>query len=93
MTLANVASQLPAWYELLHQVGLERRRNAAARAALRAGWFGLGLVAGGGLAVLLTPRSGPEVRQRLGRQARRARDYVASETDAGGNGAAAGQAG
>jgi len=77
MTLANLAAHAPAWYELLHQVGLQRRRSLAARTASRAGWFGLGVVAGSGLAVLLTPRSGPEVRERLSWQARRARDYVA----------------
>jgi len=80
MTLANLASQAPAWYDLLHQIGLERSRSRAVRAATRAGWFGLGAIAGGAVAILLTPRTGPEVRERLGEQARRARDYVAPET-------------
>lgn len=81
MTLANLAAHAPAWSDLLHQVGLERRRSLAARNATRAGWFGLGLIAGSGLAVLLTPRNGPEVRERLGHQARRAREYVAPRED------------
>jgi hypothetical protein len=76
MTLANLAAHAPAWYDLLNQVGLQRRQTLAYRAAARAGWIGLGVLAGGGLAILLTPRSGPEMRERLGQQAQRARDYV-----------------
>ena len=83
MTLANIAAHAPAWYELLHRVGLESRRSLALRSAQRAGWFGLGLVAGGGLALLLTPRTGPELRERLGEQAKRAREYVAPGDDGG----------
>jgi hypothetical protein len=82
MTLANLAAHAPAWYDLLNQVGLQRRQTAATRAATRAGWFGLGVLAGSGLAVLLTPRSGPEMRQRLGEQAQRARDYVTPTDEA-----------
>ena len=51
------------------------------RAASRAGWIGVGMAVGSGLAMLFTPRSGPEVRERLGEQAKRARDYVAPHED------------
>jgi hypothetical protein len=80
MTIANLASQAPMAYELLRRIGLERRRSRAVRAATCAGWLGVGLALGGGLAMLLTPRTGPEMRERLGEQAKRARDYVAPGT-------------
>ena len=76
MTIANLASHAPAVYELLHRIGLERRRSRAIRAAKCAGWMGVGLAVGSGLALLLAPRSGPETRERLGEQAKRARDYL-----------------
>jgi len=76
MTLANLTAHAPAAYELLHRVGLERRRSRARRAASRAGWLGLGVVLGGGLALLVAPRSGPKMREQLGERARRARDYL-----------------
>jgi len=81
MTIANLASYAPAAYELLNRVGLERRSSRATRVAVRAGWIGIGVAVGGGLALLLTPRSGPELRGRLGEQAKRARDYVVATGD------------
>ena len=80
MTIANLASQSPKAYALLRRIGLERRRSRAIRAATCAGWLGAGFILGGGLAMLLTPRSGPAMRERLGEQAKRARDYVAPGT-------------
>jgi len=77
MTLSNLSAHAPTAYHLLRQVGLQRRRSRARRAASAAGWVGLGAVLGGGMALLLTPRSGPQMREQLGEQARKARDYVA----------------
>jgi hypothetical protein len=77
MTIADLASRAPSAYDLLNRIGLERRRSRAMRAASRAGWIGVGMAVGSGLALLFTPRSGPEVRERLSEQAKRARDYVA----------------
>jgi hypothetical protein len=76
MTIANFASHAPKAYELLHRIGLDRRRSRAIRLASCAGWIGVGMAVGGGLALLLTPRSGPEMRERLGEQGKRARDYL-----------------
>jgi hypothetical protein len=81
MTIADLASRAPSAYDLLYRIGLERRRSRAMRAASRAGWLGVGMAVGSGLALLFAPRSGPEVRERLGEQARRARDYVAPSED------------
>ena len=77
MSIADLATRAPSAYDLLNRIGLERRRSRARRAASCAGWLGVGMAVGSGLAMLLTPRSGPEVRERLGEQAKRARDYVA----------------
>jgi hypothetical protein len=80
-SLATIAANAPAGYEMLRWVGLERRRSRVARVATSAGWFGAGVALGSGLALLLTPHSGPEMRRKLSRQARRARDYVADEAN------------
>jgi hypothetical protein len=77
MTLANLASHAPSAYDMLYRIGLERRRSRAIRAASRAGWIGIGMAVGGGLALWLAPRFGSEVREAIGEQARRARSYVA----------------
>jgi len=74
--LANLASRAPIAYELLHRIGLERRRSRAIRAASCAGWIGVGMAVGSGLTLLLTPRTGAEMREHLSDRAKRARDYV-----------------
>ena len=74
--LANLASRAPIAYELLHRIGLERRRSRAIRAASCAGWIGVGMAVGSGLTLLFTPRTGAEMREHLGERAKRARDYV-----------------
>jgi hypothetical protein len=96
MTIADLASRAPSAYDLLYRMGLERRRTRTMRTAARAGWIGVGIALGGGLAMLFTPRSGPQVRERLGEQARRAREYVApsdDEHDLGGRAASAASSG
>jgi len=73
-TMSNLASYAPSAYELLQRIGLERRRSRAMRAATRAGWIGVGMAMGSGLAFLLSSRNG---RERIAETARRAREYVA----------------
>jgi hypothetical protein len=82
MVLGKLASEAPGAYALIHQVRHLRRRARMARALQRAGWFGAGVAAGGGLALLLSPRTGPEMRERLSERVRRARDYVVGEEEA-----------
>lgn len=79
--LADLAAQAPHMVQLLNRVGQRRRRARAARVAQSAGWFGAGIALGTGLAALLTPKSGPELRRRLSTQARRVRNYVAPAED------------
>ena len=75
--LANLADRAPSVSEVLYRLGLERRRSRAKRAATCAGWLGVGMAVGSGLAVLFAPRNGAQTRERLAERAKRARDYVA----------------
>lgn len=77
-SLAMIAATAPQTYDVLRWVGLERRRTRMARAAAGFGWFGVGMAVGSGLALLLTPHDGPEMRRRLSDQVRRARDASSS---------------
>jgi hypothetical protein len=70
-------------YQLLSRVRFDRRRTRAARLAQSAGWFGAGLAVGTGIATLLTPNSGPEMRRRLSKRAQRVRNYVAPKHNGG----------
>ena len=90
VSLAGLAAtQAPQLYERLSRIGSQRRqRRQAVRVAQSAGWFGAGVVLGTGLAALLTPNSGPEMRRRLFSRAQRVRDYVAPKA----NGADTGEA-
>jgi hypothetical protein len=74
--LASLASHASQAYALLHRIGLEPRRSRAIRVASRAGWIGVGMAVGSGLTLLLTPRTGPGMRQHLGERAKHARDYA-----------------
>jgi hypothetical protein len=75
MTISkSLAPYAPIAYELLHRIGLDRRRSRAIRLAACAGWIGVGMAVGSGLTLLLTPRSGPEMGDHLGEQGKRARD-------------------
>jgi hypothetical protein len=76
-SLAGLAAQAPQMYDLLHRVGLQRRRNRAARMARSAGWFGAGVAVGAGLSSLLSQGGGQQLKERISTQARRVRDYVA----------------
>ena len=76
MTIANLGTQALNIYDLMQRIGIHRRRSRALRLASSAGWIGAGMAVGGGLALLLTPRSGSEMRERLGERAKRARDYL-----------------
>jgi len=78
-SLAQLAAQAPSLYQLLGRVGIVRRRRRAARVASSAGWFGAGVAVGSGLATLLAPENGREMRRRLSSRARRVREYLAPE--------------
>lgn len=76
-SLTSLAAQAPDFYKLANAVGQYRRRRRAERIIHRAGWIGAGALVGVGLAALLTPKTGPEIRRKISDQAGRVRDYVA----------------
>jgi len=78
MNLSQLSNQIPTVLALAERVGLQRRRSLRRRRAERAGYFGAGLALGSGLAVLLSPKSGPETRSRLRARLDQAREYVTS---------------
>ena len=80
-SLADLAAQAPNLYQLMNRVGAQRRRRRAASVAERAGWLGAGLALGAGVATLLTPNTGAEMRRRLSARAQRVREYVAPKSN------------
>lgn len=52
--------------DVLHALGLERKRSAASKMMPMIGIFGAGLLVGAGIALLLSPKSGREVRDAIG---------------------------
>lgn len=80
-SLAALAAQAPNLYRLVNRVGAQRRRRRAASFAERAGWLGAGLALGAGVATLLTPKTGAEMRHRLSARAQRVRAYVAPRSN------------
>lgn len=81
MALSQIASSAPALYDLARKVGLDYRRVRALRTASRLGWAAAGIAVGGGVALLLAPRSGAEVRAQLATRAQRAKEYVVPPKD------------
>jgi hypothetical protein len=65
--------------DVLEKVGLETRRTIPERMLPGIVLFGAGLIVGAGLAALLTPRSGPELRNQL--KSRLGRESCCSEHD------------
>jgi hypothetical protein len=66
---------------LLHALGLARRSQTGGHGLQALGLLGLGLVAGGALALLLAPSSGAQLRDQLARRLRRDRDADGREVD------------
>ncbi len=82
-SLTDLAVQAPHFYELANTVGQFRRRRRAEHIARRLGWLGAGALVGAGVAALVTPKSGAEIRRRISDQAGRVRDYVAGSISEG----------
>jgi len=51
--------------EILGLLGLEKKPSPGATLASALGTFGVGLLVGAGIALILAPKSGPELRQEL----------------------------
>lgn len=54
--------------DLLEMVGLERRRSAADWVLPAVGFFGLGMLVGAGLGLMLAPKPGAQLREDLRRR-------------------------
>lgn len=54
--------------DILRSVGLERRRSTMDAVLPALGWVGVGTVIGAGVALLLAPSSGKELRERVSQQ-------------------------
>jgi hypothetical protein len=62
--------------DVLARLGLETRKTATDYLLPALGVFGAGLVVGAGVALMLAPKSGSELRGDLGRTARRVKSRV-----------------
>jgi len=69
--------------DILSALGLASRRSASQRALGTVGLLGLGAIIGAGVALLLAPSSGENLRGDLGRRIRRFSPDIASDTPNG----------
>jgi hypothetical protein len=72
--------------DVLGVLGLEARRSDTSRVLKTLGTFGIGLIVGAGVALLLAPKAGSELRQNL--RAKLRRDGKAGADTLAGNGSA-----
>lgn len=64
--------------EILHMLGMEARRDTGTVVASALAVFGLGVVVGAGVGLLLAPRTGRELRKDIGQRIRHAPEAVAA---------------
>ncbi len=64
-TASNLIGQLPNRHEVLAALGLETRRSVSADVIQALGFVAAGAIVGASLAILLTPKSGPQMRSEL----------------------------
>ena len=66
--------------EILRLLGLEKKSSPGAGLAAALGTFGVGLLVGAGVALILAPKPGRELRQEIGDRLRRGPNEVKEET-------------
>lgn len=71
--------------DILHALGLEKKRSSTEKMLPMIGVFGAGLLVGAGIALLLSPKSGREIRDAIGGQVSR---FTQREGNAEGGGEA-----
>jgi hypothetical protein len=81
-SIAELANHTPDLYKMLSRVAGQRRRQRTARILQNGAWIGAGLVVGAGLATLLSPTTGAQVRRQIANRAERVRRYVAPRVQA-----------
>jgi len=88
--LRNLREQLPSTDDVLHQIGLQYERNAAASGLSMLTAFAMGALTGAVLATLFAPKAGHEVREGLNQRVREFGDRMGwSDRRAGDDEAAA----
>jgi len=88
--LRNLREQLPSTDDVLHQIGLQYERNAAASSLATLTAFAMGALTGAVLATLFAPKAGHEVREELNQRVREFGDRMGwSDRRAGDDEAAA----
>ena len=88
--LRNLREQLPSTDDVLHQIGLQYERNAAASSLATLTAFAMGALTGAVLATLFAPKAGHEVREDINQRVREFGDRVGwSDRRAGDDEAAA----
>jgi len=88
--LRNLREQLPSTDDVLHQIGLQYERNAAASSLATLTAFAMGALTGAILATLFAPKAGHEVREELNQRVREFGDRMGwSDRRAGDDEAAA----
>jgi hypothetical protein len=78
MEISKLAGNLPAAEDIIRALGLQQRRHATTDLAPSLALFGAGLLVGAGLALLLAPTTGRELREEITDRASELRDRVSS---------------
>lgn len=81
MEMSKLAGSLPAAEDIIRALGLPPRRGAGAEMAPSLALFGAGLLVGAGLALLLAPTSGRELREEISERANELRERVGAAAD------------
>jgi len=71
--------------DVLGLIGLESKQSTGAYLAGTLGTFGLGLLVGAGIALLLAPKPGAELREDIREKLRRSPDQESMPSSLGGN--------
>jgi hypothetical protein len=82
---SNLIAQLPNGHEILAALGLETRRSISTEVVQAVSLVGLGMVIGAGLALVLAPKSGRELRDAVGERVTHALATHANEEVPGRN--------
>lgn len=78
MELSKLAGSMPAAEDIVRALGLQQRRSSGPDMVPSLALFGAGLLVGAGLALLLAPTSGRELREEITERANDLRERVES---------------